>query len=492
MKKHIKITCLAIISALTLNSCGDDYLEKEPSDRISQKQFNEALKGRPSLVEASLRGIYKAMYDTGTGGTSSHTDFGQKGYDIMTDMLSQDMALSRGAFGWYTTLAGMSATRNYVDNTNYMPWRYYYRIINATNLLLKSLKNEDGTYPTDEETNHVKGQALAIRAYSYFMLANLYNESLDSADKKLPVYLEPSVVPEELKSAPEVLDIVISDLETAVNSLEGFKRDSKNQINQEVAKVMLAYAYGAKGENAKALKQVTDVINTTEATILAKDVVAYNSKTGKGDGFNSVNSPSWIWGQDVTLDDGLDLISWWGQMDYFTYGYQAYGNYKSIDAGLYDQIPEDDVRKIWFNNALLLPINKFYDSERVHAKQRNISTDYVYMRIEEAYLLAAEFAAKTGNDTDAKKYLKHLLTQRVEDASYVDNLSGKGLLDQILLQTRIEMWGEGKSYLLMKRNKSTVTRGKNHLTDQGESFPSDYKGMTFEIPQKEVESNPNY
>jgi hypothetical protein len=42
------------------------------------------------------------------------------------------------------------------------------------------------------------------------------------------------------------------------------------------------------------------------------------------------------------------------------------------------------------------------------------------------------------------------------------------LKKEIYLQTRIEFWGEGKSYLAMKR-KATTTRGSNHLFFAGDS-----------------------
>jgi hypothetical protein len=41
--------------------------------------------------------------------------------------------------------------------------------------------------------------------------------------------------------------------------------------------------------------------------------------------------------------------------------------------------------------------------------------------------------------------------------------SGTSLQEEIYLQTRLEFWGEGKSYLAMKRNKATVKSGINHL-----------------------------
>jgi hypothetical protein len=112
------------------------------------------------------------------------------------------------------------------------------------------------------------------------------------------------------------------------------------------------------------------------------------------------------------------------------------------------------------------------------------------MRVAEMYLLNAEAAANTGDEAAAKTSLKFLLDQRMPDTSYIDGLSGKALLDEIYLQTKIELWGEGKSYLAMKRNKATVTRGDNHLSNVGVSIPYDDNRLSFLIPQSEIQNNP--
>jgi len=65
------------------------------------------------------------------------------------------------------------------------------------------------------------------------------------------------------------------------------------------------------------------------------------------------------------------------------------------------------------------------------------------------------------------------------------------LLDEIYLQTRIELWGEGKSYLAMKRNKATITRGANHLFFAGNSFQYNDPKVTFVGPGAEVINNPD-
>ena len=57
---------------------------------------------------------------------------------------------------------------------------------------------------------------------------------------------------------------------------------------------------------------------------------------------------------------------------------------------------------------------------------------------------------------------------------------------------RVEMWGEGRSLLTMKRFNSTHTRGANHLSGMaGVVVTADDPRLIFEIPQAEILNNPN-
>ena len=119
------------------------------------------------------------------------------------------------------------------------------------------------------------------------------------------------------------------------------------------------------------------------------------------------------------------------------------------------------------------------------------------MRVDEFYLLAAEALAKLGQDAQAKTIYKKLLMQRYPEATaatdiaYVDGLTNTQLQDDIYLNTRIELWGEGKSYLALKRNHKTVNRGGNHLELKNKSFSYDNPRLTFAIPQNESINNLN-
>ncbi len=493
--KNKLIYSILIIAMLLNYSCGEDYLADVKNNRdedgnsiITQEDLVTAVGFNPELVASSLSGIYTQMIVTGSGGTTGHDDFGQKSYDIMSDFLSSDMALSVNTYNWYGGLTQYQVTTDFTDGNNRQAWRYYYRIIRSANLVIETLGGND-VIPDSNEKKFIMGQTKALRAYAYFYLTQFYTDNYTPEQPVLPIYIEAGAINVPKSKTSEVFDLITKDLNDAITLLNGFNRTSKNQINIDVAKGLLAYTYGYMGGDANSAKVVT---LTNE--IIAAGYPIMNSSEVTG-GFNNVNIPAWMWGVDITLDLGLDLISWWGQMDIFTYSYAWAGDRKVIDVSLYESIPADDVRKTQFLNQPasgyhLSPYLKFYDPNRIIGGQRNIETDYIYMRSAEFYLLNAEANANLNQDASARTSLKALVSQRITDASYIDGLSGQDLKDEIYLQTRIELWGEGKSYLALKRNRASTTRGSNHLNNVGVTIPYDDNKLSFEIPVLELQNNP--
>lgn len=483
----IKNILLAASITMLFVSCDDDFLETQPTEFISADRIAEISEINPALQNSNLQGIYSSIYTRGTGGTTNHDDFGQRGYDIFSDMLSSDMVLSAKIYGWYAAVSDLLVTIDYTNTRNYMIWRYYYRIIFGANIVIDGLGGTDAV-PETAEGKAIMGQAKALRAYAYFYLANFMAEEYNPSAEILPIYTNTQDPNQPLSTTQEVYKLIVSDLTDAIKYLDGNSRSAKFEIDEYVAKGLLTYVYSAMGENAQAAGLAKDIIDNAGYTILPMDQVATN-------GFNDVNTSSWMWGVDLTLDIGLNLISWWGQVDAFTYSYAWVGDGKVINKDLYDAIPADDARKEqWIDrkgDGNQWPMNKFFHPGRKIGGQRSIETDYVYMRVEEMYLLHAENAVKAGDEAGARESLKALMSERVEDPSYIDGLSGQGLLDEIILQTRIELWGEGKSYLSMKRNQLTITLGSNHLTYPGEQIPYNDDRLTFEIPQSEIQNNPN-
>ena len=486
MKKLIKITLLSAILVFSI-SCNEDFLEKDPSQYLTSAQIGDAATRNPDVVKGTVTGIYGLMIEVETGGTTGADDFGQKGYDIFGDMLSGDMALSISTFGWYkASITELKCTQDYTYTDNYQVWRYYYRIIRSANKVIDALGGNEAV-PELDENRYFMGQAKALRAHSYFYLTQYYQRTYNPSEEILPLYDDLLDQNGPKVAASEIYALIESDLLASISMLDGFSRGPKNEINQNVAKGILAYVYGAMGRDSEVKTLTNEIITSGEFNLMdASEVLG---------GFNNVATSGWMWGVDINEDAGLGLHSWWGQIDYFSYSYAAYGDVKSIDLDLFNAIPANDVRKGQFyateGENYLQPLNKFYDENRVPVgNSQTVYADYVYMRVAEMYLLHAESAARTGDEAGARLSLKTLLDERVEDSSYIDGLSGSRLQNEIYLQTRIELWGEGKAYLALKRNKETTTRGANHLSFVGTTISYDDERLTFEIPESEIQNNP--
>ncbi|MWW26379.1 RagB/SusD family nutrient uptake outer membrane protein [Algibacter lectus] len=498
--QYIKSLLVVAVATFTF-SCGEDFLEETPTQYVSISDVGETGEIYPGILAGTLSGLFNSMYTTGTGGTTDHADFGQKGNDIYSDFLSGDLALTANGYNRYSSFAPLLVT---VDNTytraNYSAWRYYYRIIGSANKIIDALGGNDATITDSNKTT--MGQAKAMRAYAYFYLTQLYIPEYTPTSKVLPLYINTDGDALEQSETQVVYAQMIDDLEQAATLLEGYSRAELFEVNEDVANTLLAYVYGSMDTNA------TDILARDLAEkVIANSGLPITTKAETIGGFNSVETPSWLWGADITTDTGLDLISWWGQMDIYTYSYQWAGDKKAIDQGLYDQIKDTDQRKIQFatqadiddevnqlqDSDILIPFKKFYNAARVRGGQRVIEDDYIYMRIDELYMLSAEMNAKIGAEEDAKTRLKQILAERFDSAAdyaYVDTLTGQALIDEIYLQTRIEFFAEGKSLLALKRNKANVVRGTNHLYLAGEVIPYNDDRLTLEIPLLEVQNNP--
>lgn len=493
MKKKIIYSIVA--TSLLFVGCSEDFLNPVRNTNVlTNEDLANFADENPALVAGTLDGIGSFMIEpAGVTGTR-HYDFGQKGVDIFLDILSGDMALSANSYGWYQNTANLVSTVDYTREENRIIWEYYYKIINISNTVISSIGGNDAN-PETSAARHSLGQAKAYRAYAYFYLTQIFQRSYDPNLAILPYYDGDNDSTAKVP-ASQIYSLIVSDLTDAISLLDDYSRDQKHKIDKNVAKGLLAYTYAAMGDYANAKVVSEDIINNSGYPLTTKDELAY---PGVGSGFNDVNAPSWMWGYDITTEMGQQLINWWGQIDYYTYSYAWAGDRKSIDTNLLSNIPSGDVRRTQFGTSGTtnrMPINKFFDPGRTAGGQQTITTDYIFMRIEEFYLLSAEASAKTGDEATAKDRLKSLLEIRLAGGAaaadaYVNPLSGQALKDAIYTQTRIELWGEGKSYLALKRNQATVTRGTNHVFRAGQTFVYDSDEMSFQIPQTEMNNNPS-
>ncbi|MGO1521825.1 MAG: RagB/SusD family nutrient uptake outer membrane protein, partial [Sphingobacterium sp.] len=122
------------------------------------------------------------------------------------------------------------------------------------------------------------------------------------------------------------------------------------------------------------------------------------------------------------------------------------------------------------------------------ADPSNSAGDLVFMRAAEMYLIEAEAKANLQQDVQARELLNELIETR--DPKYAITLSGDALLEEILMQRRLELWGEGFRFYDLKRlNQSLNRRGSNHNTTLAQvmSVAVGDARWQFLIPQGEID-----
>ena len=489
MKNKLTKSLLSIaVLSMTFTSCSESYLDKEPTGFLTPEQLGEIAKVNPEAVRSMVSGLYALTFEFGTGGTEDHDDFGLKSFDITTDLMSGDMAMQGETYGWFSDASRLQGHRTTALRT-YKFWRYHYRLIKNTNLILDILGGDE-VIPAKKELAYYYGEAKALRAYAYFQLVNMYAKqyNVDPNDLAVPVYGAKTTGIGPQLTVADLYSFVETDLLQAIDALDGFTRTNKNEINQDVAKGMLAYVYLQMGNNAEAARLSGEIIADNQFPMLAKTEVSTT-------GFNNWSSANWMWAIDLTVDNSPALPTFWGQVDQFTYSYAWAGDAKIIDSDLFASIPATDARKNWFD-ADGLPVWKFYDGKRDASEggvNKTWDNDEVYMRIEEMYLINAEALARDNRLPEAKTSFKVFLNQRDETvAATVDAMDEKAFLALVEQNWRVEMWGEGRSLLTMKRFDSTHKRGANHLSGMaGVEVAAQDPRLIYEIPQAEILNNPN-
>ena len=119
------------------------------------------------------------------------------------------------------------------------------------------------------------------------------------------------------------------------------------------------------------------------------------------------------------------------------------------------------------------------------------------MRIEVAYLIAAEAAWANGDYTTAAKWLTELCNERILDgkdteyAAWTATLTNElALKDALVYNWRVEMWGEGYGLQTLRRLSKNVKLGNNHLTRNNKEIAGSDVTNQCQIPSSETRYNP--
>ena len=156
------------------------------------------------------------------------------------------------------------------------------------------------------------------------------------------------------------------------------------------------------------------------------------------------------------------------------------------------QIADDDERKALFNGPEGDDTQPTAAASGAYANLKfgsdgHMTEDYVYMRAAEMYLIEAEALAHLGKNTEAAQVLGELMECR--QPSWNEETV---TVEDVLLQRRIELWGEGFAYFDLKRNNLGFVRdyeGTNHMEGFIFDLEPQLPDWTYQIPQKEIQEN---
>lgn len=498
IKKLSNILCVAALS-LAGTSCGKEYLDKEPSAYVTPEQLARANRWSADILLGQNAGTVRTAFAAGQA-SGTQGDFGQKASDIQMDLLSSDMEMSADTYGHFRTVAQYLSWERSQVHYSYVNWRIYYKVVFTANGLIDIVGTDElSKLPADitATTKYYWGQSKVLRAYAYFYLAQFYADTYENAQNTpvLPIYRSASVSTPATKSTlADVYAQIITDLTEGRQAIQesGVARGNKSEIDVDVASAYLAYAHLQKGDYANAHTEAKRVIDGGKYRLLSAAQLTT-------DGFNSVNNPEFIWAIDITKDNTTNLASFWGHVDKYTYGYGSEMP-KLINQTLHASIPATDLRGAWFD-AEGYPSGKFFSGDnprKVIDGDRTWLSDIHFMRLADMYLVGMEAAARKGDATEAKRLLKELMAQRTDASNIsavnteIDGLNDADLLERIRYNWRVELWGEGRSLMTMKRFKAEITRTPRSQFFSGQTIRYNDKRLVYEYPEREISNNFNF
>lgn len=220
-------TALTVVMAMGwLCSC-DNFLTREPETKVTNINYWKT----ETDVEHAVWGLQSLFRDTYSKVTLILRDRG-----LATDYMT----------GLYLDIANNNLEKAYLRNGAQCAWTYEYMVVANANLIVDNIHRAD---LPDDRRDFYLGQALGIRAFSYFYILRLWG------DAPLVRYSEDVG---EKGRAPwqELADFAIADLEEAAEILpvagelrnaDGTAITSKQYFSRGTAYALLAHLYAWKG-----------------------------------------------------------------------------------------------------------------------------------------------------------------------------------------------------------------------------------------------------
>lgn len=477
--KKINIITLIFSLALVIG-CSKDFLDLEPQGSVTPEQLaNLPASKLVAVFQGKLNGVYG--YLQGNDNIDREPYTGVRSWDIVADMYSSDIVMTREGYSWYWS----SYQINEHVATYRRPagiWETSYNQIYTLNGILETMPE----IPEDLALKSIYAQAATLRAFYYYKLIQWFQNTYQDAKDEpgVPVITSSNAQPTGRGTVQQVYDQIVADLEAATTAFS----------DPEVAPLSntAANMYVTAGLYAEVALEMGNYQLAAQKAAEAKAGFSLMSTDEWLSGFHDVSNPEWMWALEINSETTGYYDSYFSHMSNIDPGYAgAIQMYKIMDAALFAMIDTTDCRYEAFSDGGE-PFNfKFYN---VRELSGDWVSPYVFMRSAEMYLIEAEAKARSNDESGAKQVLEELVKERCygEDPYNISSLSGNDLLEMIQTQARIELWGEGKSLTYAKRFKRTMVRnypGSNHPVLLNSYQWNDPKLLML-IPQDEINNNP--
>lgn len=510
MKNILKISIASLAAGLLTTGCIKDAV---PTDIAIESQVS---------LETTIRGIPAALVKAGSAGYADQGaawDFSLPAIHLATESMTGDLVVTGNiSYDWFTQWGTNTALgSDYAVGA--LTWDNYYTWIMMANSVISLIDATDFS-ALDASKRSYLGFAYAYRAMFYFDLVRLY-EFKENTVTKAPELLGlgvPIVLPEtteaQAKNNPrakvdDIYDqIIFPDLEKAETLLSTYTAPDKYSLSLAFVYGMKARAYLERG-TAK-----NDAGDTGAAAEAYKSAAEYARKaiTASGctpltqeqwedpvNGFNNAESNNaWIWGLALPSESVSPLFCFTAHMSCEN-DWSDYQAGRGINRNLYNSIYLRDFRrhswldpdrnsyayksarpdsKKYFADVLADYANiKFRPAQGAY-KDYNVggAADHCCMRVEEMYFIEAEATAQAGNLQEGIRLLNDFMTTyRMTDGAKYDcsvkvGSSLENFVNELMLQKRIEFWGEGIVMFDMKRLDMSSKRGY-----VGTNAPSSYR-----------------
>jgi starch-binding outer membrane protein, SusD/RagB family len=471
-----------------LPSCKKNYLETSPTDQVSQADIFKTTKN----AWIAINGIHRLLY---IQYNASQDQGGQSANMIYSDFMGEDLVSPTTANNWFISTYRWQAHRNENSTMDYFEFQFYYDIIANANMIIANI---DGAVGPDADKKAIRGQALAYRAWSYFQMIQLFGKRYDKTTANDGLGLSIVIIPTREKIArstvAQVYAQIITDINAAIADLGiAATRINASHINLNVAK-------GLKARIALAMQDWT-----TAAQMANEARTGFSLMTNAQymQGFNNYTNSEWMWGSHQISEQGTFFYSFFAFMSADFNSSNIRTGPKCINSELYNFIAATDVRKqLWdptgTNTAFPTPPGgaRFpYMNRKFLSGGGSGSSigDLPIMRVAEMYLIEAEARARAGGQDAAAANVLFTLAKNRDPSYVLSTNTGAALINEIMIQRRIELWGEGFRFYDLKRLNLPLVRAFNHVPAVASilSVPVGDKLWEFLIPRLELNTNSN-